>query len=888
MKILSVKVLRGANYWSNYRKKLIEMKLDLETYEDYPTNKLPGFTERLKVLIPTLFSHRCSPGVEGGFFLRLEEGTWLGHVIEHIALELQTLAGMNCGFGRTFSAEKEGVYHVIFAYEVESAGLYAAEAAVKLVDCLAHEKEYTTLAEDIAALQTLSEQEKLGPSTRAIVDEAQKRKIPFTRFKDNSLIILGQGCYQKKIWATMSSQTSAIGVDLVADKDLTKQMLGLNLIPVPSGVILTSLDELEQTIRQLGFPLVIKPLDGNHGRGVSTDINTLERAILGFKFAQSIAKEVIVEKYIKGRDYRFLVINYQVVAVANRVPAMVVGTGMQSIQALIDEINRDPKRGIGHENTLTAIKIDEVTLSILNAKKYSLDTILPEGEVLYLKEAANLSSGGTAIDVTDEVHPYNIHLAERVARIVNLDICGIDVIAEDISIAINEDNGAIIEVNAAPGLRMHQSPNHGISRDMGTPILDMLYPAGSASRIPVVAVTGTNGKTTVVRLIAHIADYMSHHVGFTSTEGVYINRLLVHKGDCSGPQSAAVILQDSLVDFAVLECARGGILRSGLGFDQCDISVITNITSDHLGQNDIHSLEELVKVKAVVARSTTDAGYSILNAEDDLVFALKETLSCNIALFGMHENARIREHCHVGGLAAYIEDGFIIVKKGANKNSIAKVRDIPLTFSGTADFMIQNILPAVLAGVISGFSTENIVKALHGFHPSSENIPGRMNIFDFDHYKVMVDYAHNEASYLEIKKYLSTLDCTKKVGIIGATGDRRDEDIQKIGAYAALMFDEIIIRHDKDGRGKTNQQLTDLIMQGIRSSKLQPSMKIISDGFDAVQYAMSTAVPGTFIYYTVDDVLAAVEYMEAEELKYKLARHPSHETQREFTNYWWR
>lgn len=486
------------------------------------------------------------------------------------------------------------------------------------------------------------------------------------------------------------------------------------------------------------------------------------------------------------------------------------------------------------------------------------------------------------------MHPYNIRLAERVARLVNLDICGIDIISEDIKTQINEHNAAIIEVNAGPGLRMHLSPSHGIPRNVAAPIINMLYPPGCQFRVPIVAVTGTNGKTTVVRLMAHLAKLAQLYVGFTTTEGIYLNGDLVYQGDCSGPQSAAVVLQDRLVDFAVLECARGGILRSGLGFEQCDISIITNISSDHLGLNDIYSLEELARVKAVVAQSTATNGYAILNADDDLVYAIKDSLSCNIALFGMVENTRLIEHCALGGLAAYQENGFIMLRQGSHKTYLAKVSDIPLTLHGTADCMIQNILPVVLAGVISNFSIEMIVKALLCFYPTLDNNPGKMNLIDFEHFQVMVDYAHNEASYLAINTYLSKVVCDKKVGIIAATGDRRPEDIQKIGYYAALMFDEIIIRHDKDGRGKTNQQLTDLIQQGIESSKMQPIVKIISCELEAIQHAMSTAMPNTFIYYTVDNVLTAVEHMKTSVLKFKSMRHHSYESKRELTDYRWR
>jgi cyanophycin synthetase len=886
MKILTLKVLNGPNYWSNYRKKLIEMKLDLEAYEHLPTNLIDGFNERLQTLRPTLFTHRCSIGTEGGLFKRMEEGTWLGHVIEHVALELQCLAGMDCGFGRTFSAHETGVYHVVFAYETAAAGEYVAKAAVTLVEMLAKGEAYPTLDQDIETLKNIFEQDKLGPSSQAIVDEANRRNIPVTPIH-GSLIKLGQGKHQKTIWATMSSATSAIGMDIAANKDLTKQILDAHFIRVPEGIMVHSLEALNEAVKQLGFPLVIKPLNSNHGKGISTNINALEKAISGFKLAQKTCREVIVEKYITGDDYRFLIVNYRVVAVARRTPAMIVGTGVHTVQALIDEVNNDPKRGSAHENYLTTIKIDEATLQILEENGFSLSTIVPKDKVIYLKYAANLSTGGTAVDVTAEVHPYNLRLAERIARLIDLDICGIDLISPDIKVPFNENDAAVIEVNASPGFRMHLSPNQGSARNVARPVIDMLYPPGSLARVPTVAVTGTNGKTTVVRLIAHLASQMGHHVGFTTTEGIYLNGELVYQGDCSGPQSAKMVLQNSLVDFAVLECARGGILRSGLGFDSCDISIITNISSDHLGLNDIHTLEQLAKVKSVVAQSTAPDGYAILNAENDLVYALKKDLTCHVALFGMEENERIKAHCLEGGLAAYIQNEVIVVQKAHQKNELIHLKEIPLGFQGTALLMIQNILPAVLAGIISHFPKEKLLDALRHFYPTADNLPGRMNLFNFDTYQVMVDYAHNEAAFLEIKHYLNALNCIKKVGIIGATGDRRPEDIQKIGYYAALIFDEIIIRHDQDGRGKTNQELTELLMQGITLSSFQPEVKIISEEFEAIEYAMNAATPGTFIYYTVDDVFVGVEHMKAIELEFKTMRHADYDTKREATHHRW-
>ena len=522
MQIISIKVLRGPNYWSTYRKQLIVIKLDLQEAEETPTNKIEGFAERIEKLMPSLYDHRCSEKKPGGLFERIRKGTWLGHVIEHVALELQSLAGMPCGFGRTRSAKRKGVYNVVFSYQVENAGIYAAKAAVRIIEALRKNLPYN-LEEDINALIEINKNEGIGPSTQSILNAAKKRGIPYKRLDDSSLIMLGQGVNQKLIFATTACTTSTIGVDIASDKEATKQMLAKNFIPVPKGRVIGGKDELTNVISAIGFPLVIKPLNGNHGRGITTNINSEKEAQQAFDKAQEISKKVLIERFIKGMDFRFLVINYKLEAVAKRTPAMIIGNDHSTIQELIDKVNSDSKRGDEHEKILTKIKIDAQTLSILERKDLTLGSVLPDDKVLFLKDTANLSSGGTARDVTASVHPENIFLAERIARLMNLDICGIDIIAEDITQPITANTGAVIEVNAGPGFRMHLAPTHGIGRNAGEAVVRMLFPAGTPSRIPVVAITGTNGKTTTTRLIAHIAKQAGKTPGYTTTDGIYIN-----------------------------------------------------------------------------------------------------------------------------------------------------------------------------------------------------------------------------------------------------------------------------------------------------------------------------------------------------------------------------
>ncbi len=649
MKIKEINAMRGPNYWSIRRHKLIVMTLDLEELENLPTNKIDGFYDRLTNMFPSMYEHRCSEGVAGGFFHRVAEGTWMGHVIEHIALEIQTLAGMDVGFGRTRDYGEKGVYHVVFAYMEENAGLYAAKASVAIAEALIAGTEYD-LTNDLQEMRELRERERLGPSTASIIDEAIARNIPWIRLNNRSLCQLGYGSHQKRIQATVTSHTSHISVDLACDKDDTKFLLEQGQIPVPKGEIVQTEEGLKEAVDYIGYPLVIKPISGNHGRGITTDITLWETARQAFKHAQKISSAVIVEKHIVGEDYRLLVVNHELIAAAKRSPAQVIGDGKSTIQQLIDTINEDPRRGYGHEKVLTLITADEMTQNILDSHGYTLETVLPEGEALKLKDTANLSTGGSATDVTDFVHPDIEFMAKRVSKIIGLDICGIDVMTTDISLPLSETGGAVLEVNAAPGFRMHLSPTDGLPRNVAAPVMDMLFPAGASSRIPIVAVTGTNGKTTTTRLIAHMMKMHGYQVGFTTSDGVYVHNHLLMKGDCTGPQSAGFVLRDPIVNFAVLETARGGLLRSGLGFDKCDIGIVTNVSGDHLGLKGIHTVEQLARVKAVIPESVCEEGYAILNADDDLVYAMREGLECKIALFSIDENnPRIREHAKTEG-----------------------------------------------------------------------------------------------------------------------------------------------------------------------------------------------------------------------------------------------
>lgn len=858
MKILEIKVLRGPNYWSVRRTKLIQMKLDLEEMEHRPTNTIPGFRERLEKMFPTMIEHRCSEAMRGGFFKRVDEGTWMGHVIEHIALEIQTLAGMDTGFGRTRTpdGEKEGVYYVVFSYMEEDAGLYAAKAAVRIAEALINGTTYD-LANDIQQMREIREDTRLGPSTGCIVEEAAKRGIPYIRLNKASLVQLGYGVNQKRIRATIASTTSNIAVDIACDKEETKMLLEAAEIPVPRGTVVRTEAGLDEAIDKFGYPLVIKPIDGNHGKGNTTNIINRDQAQKAFEAAKAYSRSVIVERFITGYDFRCLVINNKFICAALRTPASVVGDGVHTIQWLIDETNKDPRRGFGHEKVLTQITIDQFTQKMLDDASITLEHIPAKGERVMLKPTANLSTGGTSTDVTDEVHPANVFMFERIARIIGLDICGIDVMACDLRTPVAENGGAILEVNAAPGFRMHIDPSEGLPRNVAEPVVDMLFPKGSAGRIPIIAITGTNGKTTTTRLTAHIAKSAGKKVGYTTSDGVYIQNQLMMKGDCTGPVSSTFVLKDPTVDFAVLECARGGILKAGLAFQNCEVAVVTNVAADHIGLGGINNVEAMAKVKQVVPETVFPHGYAVLNADDDLVYKMKDELRCNIALFSMDENnPRIKAHSAENGLSCVYENGYVTIMKGTWKIRVLPARDIPLTYEAKAMHNINNCLPAVLSSYLfRDITIDDIRTGLQTFIPSESLTPGRLNFFHFKHFTMLADFAHNPHGLKLLCDFVSKLDYTHRVGVISGTGDRRDADIRELGEISARYFDEIIIRCDKNLRGRTADEIISLLKEGIESVNPDIPVITIPNEDQALDYIYENAKPGA-LYTIMCDVVA--------------------------------
>lgn len=862
MKILDIHTLKGPNYWS-INHKLVNLRLDIGKYEEIPTNEIEGFYDRMTELLPGLHDHYCSEGRPGGFYERVKKGTWLGHVLEHIAIEIQVMAGMNAGYGKTRSTHEKGVYSIVFAYEEERAGIYAAHAALRITEALAEGTEYD-LQKDIDQLKSIASEDRLGPTTSSIVNAALARGIPMIRLDKGTLVQLGYGNAQRRIDASITDQTSNIAVDIACDKERTKAMLRSASIPVPEGDIISEKEELAEIIEDIGFPLAIKPHNGNQGKGVSLNLCTAEEAMEAYLKARTYSNEVIVEKFFQGSDYRLLVINYRFVAAAKRTSAMVTGNGINTVRELIDKANLDPCRGDHHECILTKIRVDRHTEEFLRFQDLSLHDIPHYGQQVFLKRTANLSTGGTSEDVTDHVHPQIISMAERVARTIGLDICGIDFISEDISKNLKDGKGIVIEVNAAPGFRMHTNPSKGMARPVGEAVIDMLFHKNNNGRIPIVAITGTNGKTTTARIIAHIAETAGFTVGYTSTTGVYINNEVIEEGDCTGPVSSAKVLRDQTVNFAVLECARGGILRAGLAFDQCDVGIVTNVAEDHLDLKDIHTVADMAEVKSVIPEMVRKDGMAILNENNEYTYQMKDKLKCTVALFSINSySPRIKDHCNKGGIACVYRNGEIMLLKGNTVVLSEQVENIPVAFGGKALFMIENIMAAILASYARFINIRFILQALRSFAPTFENMPGRMNYMEFENFGFLLDYAHNFHGISALGSFIKEHDATHKVGIVSAVGDRRDVDIINIGKASAEVFDKIIIRVDEDTRGRSENEIIDLINIGIQASAKNLSVEVIKNEQQAIRYAIETAVPDSLIVLLSENIKKSYELVKS-------------------------
>jgi len=874
MRVIETRVFRGPNPYG-YRP-VVRITLDLEELEEYPSDKLPGFNERLVERIPTLHEHGCSYGEPGGFIRRLHEGTWIGHIVEHIALELQCLAGTEVTYGKTRSVrDGHGVYDVIYSYLEEQVGLESGELALRLVRWLLPEELPSALrGEERASFDFAAERDDLisraqdivlGPTTASLVNEARKRDIPAIRLDEHSLVQLGYGKYQQRIRASVTGRSSNIAVETASDKQLTIKLLGDVGVPVPRHHRVRDAQEAAAAAEELGFPLVVKPLDVSHGRGVSLNLTTVEEVVTAFTIASEYSSSVLVETFLPGKDYRVLVIGYEVVAVAERVPAHVIGDGRHSIAELIEIINRDPRRGFGHEKVLTKIKLNHQSELLLARAGYSLSTVLPPDERFFLAATANLSTGGTAIDRTHEINYETREIARRAALVVGLDVAGIDIITPDIAQPLREIGGGIVEVNAGPGFRMHLQPSEGTPRNVAKHVIDMLFPRGQPARIPIISITGTNGKTTTARMVAHILKMNGQRVGLTTTDGIYIDGELYMKGDMTGPWSARMVLKDPTVDAAVLETARGGILREGLGFDRCDIGCVLNVSNDHLGQRGVNSVEEIATIKALIVEVVRDDGCSVLNADDPLVAAMAGRAEGRLIYFSMHggETASelVAEHIAKGG-------GAVVLQSGVRGEMIAIYDDeqyipllwthlIPATLEGKARHNVANALAAAAVAYAHKVSVEQIRQGLRTFTTSFYQAPGRLNIFDEHPFRVLVDYGHNPAAFRAMQDLVQRLRPSYKrtIGVVAAPGDRRDVDISEIGAIAGTMFDLLILKEDDDRRGRPEGSIIALLRAAALGAGMPADGIVETYGeLTAVRHALGAAAPGDLVVIFADNI----------------------------------
>ena len=826
---------------------------------------IPGFTSRLITAIPSLESHKCTRGHRGGFIERLNEGTHLPHILEHVALQLQALIGSDLTFGRVVPSGDEGVWWLIVAYEEEQVGLQAMRDAIRIVrGCIAGD----TLDVDVIVndLLSLHESSRLGPSTGAIVEEARRRGIPVRRLNNYSLVQLGLGRNLHRIQATLTDSTSAIGVEIAQDKDDTKRVLENIGLPVPKGDVARTVEGALDIAGDIGYPVILKPLAANHGRGISGRLNNAEALRGAWERSASHGSRIVVEQFAEGRDHRVLVVNGKVVAVAERVPAHVLGDGRRTIAELIEVANRDPRRGVGHTKMLTRIPTDGRAVDHLALGGRTMDTVPADGEMVTLAATANLSTGGTSIDRTEEMHPDNVTACEMAAGVIGLDIAGIDILTPDISVPFRENRSVIIEVNAGPGIRMHTHPTEGEPRNVAAPIVDMLYPPGVEATIPVIAVTGTNGKTTTTRLIAHLFRVSENVVGFTSTDGTYLGNRMVIEGDMTGPFSANIILSNPTVDIAVLETARGGILRAGLGFDECDVGVVLNVSADHLGLRGINTVEQLADVKGVVAAVVKREGHAVLNADDPLVYAMRDRTMADIVLFSTKpegESAEFEQHLVRNGIGARIEKDTFVIHRGRLRIPIASMREVPLMLGGAARFQQGNILAAIATAYVQGMRYDDIRAGLLSFFPSPSLTPGRLNLMRIGKGRVLVDYAHNPAAIAGLMDFVQKLDAARRIGIITAPGDRRDEDLRTVGRLSSKL-DRVIVREDKYRRGREPGEISSLITEGLREGGMSDhQFEVVYNEAEGLARAINQMEDNDLVFILADDVPAVLSQLHA-------------------------
>lgn len=853
MKKLGLRVFQGRNVYIHRPAALLSLQLGEFTGRE--SRDFPGFNEELLWHLPGLSTHGCASGGSDGFLGRLQTGTYFGHILEHVLLELQTLLGLEARYGKTRASDQWGVYEVVFECPCSGLAETLVDVGLDMMLTLLAGRNYD-LALELLRLQQRLAQVDLGPSSRALWQAARKRGISVRRIGDGSLIQLGTGRYTRRLQATLTDHTGCLAADIAGDKELTKQILRSASIPVPRGRSVYTSSEAVRAWRAMQCPIVIKPCDGNQGRGVSLNLVSEQQVVAGFEIAAKFSPQVLVEEFIPGRHFRLLIVDGQLVAASERIPAHVVGNGRDTIAALVALANQDPRRGVDHEKALTRIVIDDIVRAVLTRQGYALESIPAAGVLVWLRDNANLSTGGTAIDVTDAVHPQLTETVVRAVRLIGLDVAGVDLVTSNIDLPLDWGKGAIIEINAAPGIRMHHYPVAGVAHDVADRIIESMYPAGAPSEIPIIAVTGTNGKTTTCRLVAHVLQQCYGTVGLTSTSGIYHNQQLLVAGDTTGPWSTGVLLDDPLVDVAVLELARGGLLRGGLAYYSCDVAVLTNITEDHLGQDNLSCLEDLAWVKSLVLESVKPGGYVVINGDDPESMKLLRQQREQVILFSTQpDKLQVRRHLGVGGRAVLVQAGQICLIEGDRVNRLLAVDAVPITFGGTAAYNVANALAACAALWGIGVEQDLIKQGLISFLPDAKHNPGRQNVFTVGQQQVLVDYAHNVASIQGLTGLARTLAQGKLLGVVAAPGNRRTATILAVGEAAGRGFDRLFIKEDRDRRGRAPGEVADILRHGALVAGLSPAnIQVCLEERTALWDAFAAAQPEDLIVVLYEDL----------------------------------
>jgi cyanophycin synthetase len=867
MRILDRSVYVGPSLYARFP--VIRLDLDLGELEGWPTGRLgPQFVDALASALPGLAEHGCSYREPGGFLRRMREGegTWLGHVLEHVAIELQNIAGEEVTFGKTRSSGAPGVYTVVYEYAQRDEGIAAGELGLRLLCSLLPAQlrpagsvpEGWDFAEARDQFIRFAQRRALGPSTASLVRAAEARSIPWLRLNDQSLVQLGHGKYQQRIQATVTGRTPHIAVELASDKEETNKILAGLGLPVPQQELVQSETQAVRAARRIGFPVVTKPYNGNHGRGISIRLSSDEEVAHGFAVAREHSRSVVVESFLEGDDHRLLVVNGQLVAATRRTPGHVVGDGEHSVTQLIEIVNQDPRRGVGHEKVLTRLELDAQAVKMLERAGLDAHCVPAAGQVVYLRSTANLSTGGTATDVTDVIHPDNREMAERAVRAIGLDVGGVDFLSKNITESYRAIGGGICEVNAAPGFRMHVAPSEGTSRDVAAPVVDMLFPPGAPARVPIAAVTGTNGKTTTARMLAHITKMSGYTPGLTSTDGVYIDGQRTVQGDMTGPVSARMVLADPQIDIAVLETARGGLLRAGMGVNEVNVGAVLNVQPDHLGLKGIDTLEQLAEVKRIVVEVATDC--AVLNADDPLVLRMAAyTEAKHICYVTMNpHHTLVREHIRAGGRACALEAGvngqmMTLYDKGGHI-PLLWTHLIPATLEGRATHNVQNAMFAAAMAFSLSIKLDAIRQGLRTFDSTFFQAPGRLNVFTEHPFKVLFDYGHNAHAVAAMAELAQRLDVQgRRIVVLAGPGDRRDEDLVAIAQAVAGRFDHYICRRDDSLRERAADEVPRIQAAALRAAGVrEAAISIIPDEQEAVAAALNMGQPGDLLLIFAD------------------------------------